>query len=58
MFTGTNSVVYDIETDDVYEDLYEDKDLFDFSGYSKDSKFFDYVNRKVIGKMKDEFKEK
>ena len=30
------------------------KDLFDFSNYSKDSKFFDNTNKKVIGKMKDE----
>ena len=31
------------------------KDLFDFSNYSKDSQFFDETNKKVIGKMKDEF---
>ena len=31
------------------------KDLFDFSNYSKDSKFFDETNKKVISKMKDEF---
>ena len=29
--------------------------MFDFSSYSNDSKFFDETNRKVIGKMKDEF---
>ena len=33
------------------------KNLFDFSNYSKDSKFFDETNKKVIGKMKDEFGE-
>ena len=31
------------------------KDFFDFSNYSKNSKFFDETNKKVIGKMKDEF---
>ena len=31
------------------------KDLFDFSNYSKDSKFFDDTRKKVIGKMKDKF---
>ena len=31
------------------------KDLIDFSNYPKDSKFFDGTNKKVIGKMKDEF---
>ena len=29
--------------------------MFNFSNYSKDSKFFDETNKKVIGKMKDEF---
>ena len=28
--------------------------MFDFSNYSKDSKFFDDANKKVIGIMKDE----
>ena len=31
--------------------------MFDFSIYSKDSKFFDETNKKVIGKIKDEFGE-
>ena len=30
--------------------------MFGFSDYPLDSKFFDPVNKKVIGKMKDEFK--
>ena len=32
--------------------------MFDFSDYPQDSKFFDLVNKTVIGKMKDEFKGK
>ena len=47
-----------IKTRDVYEDFYEDKNLFDFSDYPLDSKFFDLVNKRVIGKIKDEFKGK
>ena len=35
--------------------IFKWKDLFDFSNYSRDSKFFDGANKKVIGKMKDEF---
>ena len=34
------------------------KHLFDFSNYLKDSTFFDVTNKKVIGKMKDEFEGK
>ena len=29
--------------------------MFNFSNFSKYSKFFDETNNKVIGKMKDEF---
>ena len=29
--------------------------MFHFSNYSEDPKFFDETNKKVIGKMKDEF---
>ena len=38
--------------------IHEDKNLFDFSDFPLDSKLFDPVNKKVIGKMKDEFKGK
>ena len=31
------------------------KHLLDFSNYQKDSKFLNETNKKVIGKMKDEF---
>ena len=55
MFTDTDSLVYEIKTEDVYEDFYEYKNLFDFSDYPLKSNFFDLVNKKVISKMKDEF---
>ena len=32
--------------------------MFDFSDYLEDSKFFDPVNKNVIGKMKDKVKGK
>ena len=55
LFIDTDSLVYEIKSnEDIYEKISEDIDLFDFSDYSKDSKFFDDTNKKVIGKMKDE----
>ena len=57
LFTDTGSLVYEIKKEDAYEDFFQDKNLFDFSGYPLDSKFFDPVNKKVTGKMKDEYKE-
>ena len=58
LFTDRDSLVYEIKSEDFYEDFYEDKNLFDFSDYPLESKFFDPANKKVIGKMKDEFKGK
>ena len=56
LFTGTDSLAYERKSEDVYEDFFKHKHLFDFSNYpNKDSKFFNETNRKVIGKMKDEF---
>ena len=56
LFTDTDSIVYEIKTEDVYEDFYQEKNLFDFSDYPLNSKFFNAVYKIVIGKMKDEFK--
>ena len=53
LFTGTDSLTYEITSEDVYEELFKHKHLFDFSNYPKDSKFFDETSKKNIGKMKD-----
>ena len=58
LFTDTDSLNFESEANDVYEDFYKDKDLFDFNDYAKDSKFFDSVNKKVVSKMKEEIKGK
>ena len=34
--------------------LYKDKELFDFSNYPKDSKYYNNANNLVVGKMKNE----
>ena len=34
LFTDTDSLVYEIKTEDVYEDFYKEKYLFDFRDYS------------------------
>ena len=55
LLTDTDSLLHEILKNEYF---YEDKDLFDFSEYPQDLKFFDTVNKKVIGEMKDESKEK
>ena len=54
-FTDTDSLTYEIKSENVYEGFFKWKYLFDFSNYSKDSQFFDETNKKVIGEIKDEF---
>ena len=54
LFTDTDSLTYEIETNDVYQDFWNNKDKFDNSDYSQDSQYFDRTNKKVIGKFKDE----
>ena len=46
LFTDTDSLCYEIYTEDVYKDFYEDKDLFDNSDYSPDSEFYFDNNKK------------
>ena len=41
--------------DNMYEDFYVDKHLFEFPGYEKENPFYNDENKKVISKIKDEF---
>ena len=56
LLKDTDSLFYEIWAKCIYEDFCKDRGLFDISDYPPDSKFFYLVNKKVIGKMKDEFK--
>ena len=58
LFTDKGSLVYEIKKEDFYEDFYKDKNLFDFSDYPQDSKFFDLDDKSVFGKMRDKSKGK
>ena len=54
LFTDTDNLTYEIETSDVYQDFWNDKDKFDNSDYPQDSQYFNTTNKKVIGKFKDD----
>ena len=53
-FTDTDSLLYDIQTDDVYADMEQDHDRFDTSDYPTGHRLHSNANKKVLGKMKDE----
>ena len=54
LFTDTDSLMYEIKTEDVYEDFNNDKEMLDFSNYSTKSKYYDNLEKLVVGKIKDE----
>ena len=55
LFTDTDSLAYEIISENDHEEFFKWKDLFDFSNYPTDSKFCNETNKKVISKMKDKF---
>ena len=54
LFTDTDSLCYELKTDDIYKDIWDNKELFDLSDYPTDHKYHDSTNKKVLGKFKDE----
>ena len=53
-FTDTDSLFYEIKTDDIYEDMMKNQEKFDFSEYPEDHLCYSVENKKVIGVFKDE----
>ena len=50
LFTDTDSLVYESKTEDVFEEFYQDNNLFDFSDYPLDSKFLIQLIKKLLAK--------
>ena len=55
LLTDTDSLVYHIESPNVYDEINQRADLFDFSDYPASHPLHSKVNMKVMGKFKDEF---
>ena len=49
-FTDTDSLTYQIKSENVYEEFFKWEDFFDFSNYSKDSKFLMILIKKLLAK--------
>ena len=54
LLTDTDSLIYHIETNDLYDDLAKYPQHFDFSNYPPEHQLHSDANKMVIGKMKDE----
>ena len=46
--------MYEMKTEEVYEDFSSDTEMFAFDNYSTKSKYYDDSNKLVIEKLKDE----
>ena len=53
LFPDNDSGTYEIKIENVWKYFTSDKEMFDFSSYSTNSKYFNNSNKLVIGKMKD-----
>ena len=58
IYTDTDSFVIEMNTDDIYKDMFENKDLYDFFEYPTDHHNYSLTNKKVLGKFKDELNSK
>jgi hypothetical protein len=54
LYTDTDSLLLEIETEDVYRDIAQHADLYDTSDYPQEHPLHSTANKKVLGKMKDE----
>ena len=54
LFTDTDSLMYEIKTEGVYQDFSSNKEIFHFSNFLTKSKYYDNSTKLVIGKTKDE----
>ena len=54
LYTDTDSLLLKIETEDVYKDIKANENFYDTSDYPKEHPLHSTVNKKVLGKMKDE----
>ena len=50
LLTDTDTLMYKIKADNIHEDFYKNKELFGFSNYPKDSKY--YNNKTYTASMK------
>ncbi|XP_030767535.1 uncharacterized protein LOC115891247 [Sitophilus oryzae] len=55
LYTDTDSLILQIQTDNFYDDMRENLDRFDTSNYSQNNPHDIPVNSSVLGRMKDEY---
>ena len=54
LYTDTDSLLLEIQTEDVYRDMAKRAELYDTSDYPREHPLHSVANKKVLGKMTDE----
>ena len=54
LYSDTDSLIINVKTDDIYKDMEPELEHYDTSDYPTNHPLYSTVNKKVIGKMKDE----
>ena len=54
LFSDTDSLLYEIKTEDLYEHFSKEKGRFKFSNYSANSRYYHDSNELVVSKLKNE----
>ena len=58
LFTNKDSLCYELYERNPYKTMYKYKELFELSNFPVSSKYYCSDNKKVVGKMKDEYSRK
>ena len=53
IYADTDSFIVQVETVDIYKDMLENENLYDFSDYPINHPNYDITNKKFLGKFKD-----
>ena len=54
LYTDIDSLLLEIETEDVYKDMAQNQTLYDIPDYPQDHPLYRSANKKALGKLKDE----
>ena len=54
IYADRDSFIIQVKADNIYKDILENKNLYDFSDYPINHPNYDITNKKVLGKFKDE----
>ena len=56
LHTDTDSLIVEVETEDIYKNMYEHKEDYDFSEYPENSPYYNIEDKRVVDKFNYKYK--